>query len=245
MAEYVAPGRGISFRETPVAYLNRSSGRYAGYTGLRDTHLSFEHTELFTRNLGETTDVVSKGRCAPETRGADLTLRPRALRSPFELCAAQPYELPSISYITSAGCLAREAAGGAIESTRSLSRGYWLAARRSMRSDLPAARFFTESGVRQFDLKLTHRLPRAGLTTGGRWSSSPGKGREVVPVVRDSPRAEPRMLDCSLAQGASQRRPEDGLSVRGVRGSLAKAGLSDGVRHRVRARSDARAGFDY
>lgn len=54
------------FRETCALY---------GYGELRTP--TFEHTELFTRNLGETTDVVSKEMYTFESRsGRSLTLRP-------------------------------------------------------------------------------------------------------------------------------------------------------------------------
>ena len=81
MAEYVAPRgtRDILPSETPkwqyVEEKFREACALYGYKELRTP--TFEHTELFTRNLGETTDVVSKEMYTFETRGGkSLTLRP-------------------------------------------------------------------------------------------------------------------------------------------------------------------------
>ena len=81
MTEYVAPRgtRDILPDETPkweyVEAKFREICALYGYKEIRTP--TFEHTELFTRNLGETTDVVSKEMYTFETRGGkSLTLRP-------------------------------------------------------------------------------------------------------------------------------------------------------------------------
>lgn len=81
MAEYVAPRgtRDILPSETPKwQYLEdcfRKVCALYGYSELRTP--TFEHTELFARNLGETTDVVSKEMYTFDSRsGKSLTLRP-------------------------------------------------------------------------------------------------------------------------------------------------------------------------
>lgn len=81
MADYAAP-RGtqdILPSETPKWEYVESKFREAcalfGYKELRTP--TFEHTELFTRNLGEATDVVSKEMYTFEDRGGrSITLRP-------------------------------------------------------------------------------------------------------------------------------------------------------------------------
>lgn len=81
MTEYIAP-RGtqdVLPSETPkweyVEAKFRETCALYGYKELRTP--TFEHTELFARNLGETTDVVSKEMYTFETRGGkSLTLRP-------------------------------------------------------------------------------------------------------------------------------------------------------------------------
>ena len=81
MTEYIAPRgtKDVLPSETPRWEYVESKFREAcylyGYRELRTP--TFEHTELFTRNLGETTDVVSKEMYTFETRGGkSLTLRP-------------------------------------------------------------------------------------------------------------------------------------------------------------------------
>ncbi len=81
MPEYAAP-RGTNDllpSESPkwqyVEKIFRDTCALYGYKELRTP--TFEHTELFTRNLGETTDVVSKEMYTFESRsGKSLTLRP-------------------------------------------------------------------------------------------------------------------------------------------------------------------------
>ncbi len=81
MADYTAP-RGTrdvlpseSAKWQFLEEMFRKACALHGYRELRTP--TFEHTELFTRNLGETTDVVSKEMYTFETRGGkSLTLRP-------------------------------------------------------------------------------------------------------------------------------------------------------------------------
>jgi len=81
MPEYVAP-RGTNDvlpSESPkweyVEDKFRKTCRLFGYKELRTP--TFEHTDLFTRNLGETTDVVSKEMYTFQDRGGrSITLRP-------------------------------------------------------------------------------------------------------------------------------------------------------------------------
>src|SRR5450759_613047 len=81
MSEYAAPRgtRDVLPSETPKwRYLEsmfRDTCASYGFEEIRTP--TFEHTELFTRNLGETTDVVAKEMYTFETNGGrKLTLRP-------------------------------------------------------------------------------------------------------------------------------------------------------------------------
>ncbi len=81
MAEYVAPRgtRDVLPSETPKwQYLESQFRETCGLHGFGEIRTpTFEHTELFTRNLGETTDVVSKEMYTFRARGGkSLTLRP-------------------------------------------------------------------------------------------------------------------------------------------------------------------------
>ncbi|MEN6355748.1 MAG: histidine--tRNA ligase [Armatimonadota bacterium] len=81
MTEYVAPRgtRDILPDETPRWQYVESKFRHTcGLYGYREIRTpTFEHTELFTRNLGEATDVVSKEMYTFEDRGGrSITLRP-------------------------------------------------------------------------------------------------------------------------------------------------------------------------
>lgn len=101
MAEYIAPRgtRDILPSETGRwEYVESVFRRQCGLYGFKEIRTpTFEHTELFTRNLGETTDVVSKEMYTFETRGGkSLTLRPEgtapAIRAYVQnnLAATQP-----------------------------------------------------------------------------------------------------------------------------------------------------------
>lgn len=81
MTEYVAPRgtRDILPDETPRwQYVESKFRQTCGLYGYREIRTpTFEHTELFTRNLGEATDVVSKEMYTFEDRGGrSITLRP-------------------------------------------------------------------------------------------------------------------------------------------------------------------------
>ncbi|MCE5315472.1 MAG: histidine--tRNA ligase [Armatimonadota bacterium] len=81
MTEYVAPRgtRDILPDETPRwQYVESKFRENCGLYGYREIRTpTFEHTELFTRNLGEATDVVSKEMYTFEDRGGrSITLRP-------------------------------------------------------------------------------------------------------------------------------------------------------------------------
>ncbi|MCE5324462.1 histidine--tRNA ligase [bacterium] len=81
MTEYVAPRgtRDILPDETPRwQYVESKFRQTCGLYGYREVRTpTFEHTELFTRNLGEATDVVSKEMYTFEDRGGrSITLRP-------------------------------------------------------------------------------------------------------------------------------------------------------------------------
>ncbi|MCE5198045.1 MAG: histidine--tRNA ligase [Armatimonadota bacterium] len=81
MTDYIAPRgtRDILPDETPRwQYVEQKFRETCGLFDYREIRTpTFEHTELFTRNLGETTDVVSKEMYTFETRGnKSLTLRP-------------------------------------------------------------------------------------------------------------------------------------------------------------------------
>ncbi len=81
MPEYVAPRgtRDILPEETPRwQYVEERFREVCRLHAIKEIRTpTFEHTELFTRSLGETTDVVSKEMYTFETRGnKSLTLRP-------------------------------------------------------------------------------------------------------------------------------------------------------------------------
>lgn len=121
---------------------------------------TFEHTELFTRNLGETTDVVSKEMYTFETRGGkSLTLRPEgtapAIRAYVERNLGAALPVSKIYYIGRLFRYERPQAGRYREHTQ-------LGAEAIGSIDPAidaevislAATFFTSVGVRQFQLKL-------------------------------------------------------------------------------------------
>ncbi len=164
MAEYAAPRgtRDVLPSETPRwQYLEsqfRDICRLYGFGEIRTP--TFEHTELFTRNLGETTDVVSKEMYSFETRGGkSLTLRPEGTAPVIrayvqhKLGAAVP--VVKLYYIARAFRYERPQAGRYREHTQ-----LGVEAIGSIDPAIDAevislaARFFKSVGVANFELKL-------------------------------------------------------------------------------------------
>jgi len=164
MAEYVAPRgtRDVLPEETPKwQYLEskfRESCNLYGYGEIRTP--TFEYTELFTRNLGETTDVVSKEMYTFETKGGrSLTLRPEgtapAIRAYVQHSLGASLPVAKLYYIGRAFRYERPQAGRYREHTQ-----LGVEAIGSIDPALDAevvslaARFFTTVGVKGFELKL-------------------------------------------------------------------------------------------
>jgi histidyl-tRNA synthetase len=164
MAEYVAPRgtRDILPEETPKwQYLEtkfRESCNLYGYGEIRTP--TFEYTELFTRNLGETTDVVSKEMYTFDTKGSrSLTLRPEGtaptIRAYVQHSLGATLPVAKLYYIGRAFRYERPQAGRYREHTQ-----LGVEAIGSIDPALDgevislAARFFTSVGVKEFQLKL-------------------------------------------------------------------------------------------
>lgn len=164
MAEYAAPRgtRDVLPSETPKwQYLEsrfRETCALYGFGEIRTP--TFEHTELFTRNLGETTDVVAKEMYTFDTKGSkSLTLRPEgtapAVRAYVQHNLGANLPVNKVYYIGRIFRYERPQAGRYREHTQ-----LGVEAFGSLDPALDAevisfaARFFTEVGVSQFDLRL-------------------------------------------------------------------------------------------
>ncbi len=164
MAEYIAPRgtRDVLPEETPKwQYLEakfREACNLYGYGEIRTP--TFEYTELFTRNLGETTDVVSKEMYTFETKGSrSLTLRPEGtaptIRAYVQNNLGASVPVAKLYYIARAFRYERPQAGRYREHTQ-----LGIEAIGSMDPALDAevislaAKFFTSVGVKVFQLKL-------------------------------------------------------------------------------------------
>lgn len=164
MAEYVAPRgtRDVLPEETPKWQYLESKFREAcnlyGYGEIRTP--TFEYTELFTRNLGETTDVVSKEMYTFDTKGSrSLTLRPEGtaptIRAYVQHNLGATLPVAKLCYIARAFRYERPQAGRYREHTQ-----LGVEAIGSIDPALDAevislaARFFTSVGVKSFQLKL-------------------------------------------------------------------------------------------
>ncbi|MCX8053836.1 MAG: histidine--tRNA ligase [Armatimonadetes bacterium] len=137
------------FRETCALY---------GYRELRTP--TFEHTELFTRNLGETTDVVSKEMYTFNDRGGrSITLRPEgtapAIRAYVQHNLGASLPLVKVYYIGRIFRYERPQAGRYREHTQ-----LGVEAVGSMDPALDAevislaARFYRSVGLDEFELRL-------------------------------------------------------------------------------------------
>ncbi len=164
MAEYIAPRgtRDVLPTETPKwqsleSTFRETCGLY-GFGEIRTP--TFEHTELFTRNLGETTDVVSKEMYTFETRGGkSLTLRPEGtaptIRAYVQHNLGASVPVAKLYYIARAFRYERPQAGRYREHTQ-----LGVEAIGSIDPALDAevislaARFFTSVGVAKFELKV-------------------------------------------------------------------------------------------
>jgi len=164
MTEYAAPRgtRDVLPSETPRwQYLEsrfRDICRLYGFGEIRTP--TFEHTELFTRNLGETTDVVSKEMYTFETKGGkSLTLRPEGtaptVRAYVQHNLGASLPVNKVYYIARIFRYERPQAGRYREHTQ-LGVEAFGSIDPALDAEVIAfaARFFSEVGVKDFELKL-------------------------------------------------------------------------------------------
>lgn len=164
MAEYIAPRgtRDILPSETPKwQYIeDRFKQACALYDYYELRTPTFEHTELFSRNLGETTDVVSKEMYTFESRsGKSLTLRPEgtapAIRAYVQHNLGANLPVNKIYYIGRIFRYERPQAGRYREHTQ-----LGVEAVGSLDPALDAevislaARFFKSVGIAEFEMRL-------------------------------------------------------------------------------------------
>ena len=164
MADYTAP-RGTrdvlpseSAKWQFLEDMFRKACALHGYRELRTP--TFEHTELFTRNLGETTDVVSKEMYTFETRGGkSLTLRPEgtapAIRAFVEHGLAGALPVTKLYYVARLFRYERPQAGRYREHTQ-LGVEALGATDPAIDAEVIslAATFFASVGVKNAELKL-------------------------------------------------------------------------------------------
>lgn len=164
MAEYAAPRgtRDVLPSESPKwRYLEstfRDTCALYGFEEIRTP--TFEHTELFARNLGETTDVVAKEMYTFETKGGkSLTLRPEgtapAVRAYVQHNLGANLPVNKVYYIGRIFRYERPQAGRYREHTQ-LGVEAFGSADPAIDAEVIsfAARFFTNVGVSAFALKL-------------------------------------------------------------------------------------------
>jgi len=164
MPEYIAPRgtRDILPGETAkweyVEDKFRQTCALYDYRELRTP--TFEHTELFTRNLGETTDVVSKEMYTFETRGGkSLTLRPEgtapAVRAYVQNNLGAALPTTKCYYIGRIFRYERPQAGRYREHTQ-LGIEAFGSAEPAMDAEIIslAVGFFQSIGIKDFELKL-------------------------------------------------------------------------------------------
>ena len=116
----LAPPRGtqdlLSDRADAMLGLYEAAHRTAELFGFRYVETpTFEHTELFTRTSGDTSDVVTKEMYTFEDKGGrSLTLRPESTASVVRayLTHAQDLPNPFKAYYVGVGVPARTAASG-------------------------------------------------------------------------------------------------------------------------------------
>ena len=258
MPEYTAPRgtRDILPGETAKwQYLEEKFREICALCGFKEIRTpTFEHTELFTRNLGETTDVVSKEMYTFHTKGSkSVTLRPEgtapAIRAYVQHNLGANLPVNKLYYIARLFRYERPQAGRFREHTQ---LGIEAVGSSDPAIDAEviglAARFIESVGVSQFELKLNsigcpNCRPdyRRALVEFAREQS-----RRPVPVLRRPLRAEPATyagLQGPRMQQAARRRAENGgLSVRGLRGALREgARIREAAGNRVCAGSDSRA----
>ncbi|MDH7602454.1 MAG: histidine--tRNA ligase, partial [Armatimonadota bacterium] len=132
--------------------------RIYGYQELRTP--TFEHTELFTRNLGETTDVVSKEMYTFEDRGGrSITLKPEgtapAIRAYVEHNLGAGWPVAKLYYVTRVFRYERPQAGRYREHTQ-LGVEAIGSADPALDAEVIslAARFYESIGIRDFELKI-------------------------------------------------------------------------------------------
>ena len=164
MTEYAAPRgtRDILPDETPKwEYLEKKFRQTCALYGYRELRTpTFEHTELFTRSLGETTDVVSKEMYTFESRGGkSLTLRPEgtapAIRAYVQHNLAANLPVTKLYYIGRLFRYERPQAGRYREHTQ---LGIEAVGSCDPAIDAEiialAVQFYNSIGLTQFDLKL-------------------------------------------------------------------------------------------
>lgn len=164
MPEYTAPRgtRDILPSETPAwQYLEAKFREICGLCGFSEIRTpTFEHTELFTRNLGETTDVVSKEMYTFDTKGSkSLTLRPEgtapAIRAYVQHNLGAMLPVNKLYYIARLFRYERPQAGRYREHTQ---LGIEAVGSKDPAIDAEvialAAKFVESVGVKQYELKL-------------------------------------------------------------------------------------------
>lgn len=164
MSEYAAPRgtRDVLPSETPKwQYLEHKFREMCALYGFGEIRTpTFEQTELFARNLGETTDVVSKEMYTFETRGGkSLTLRPEgtapAIRAYVQHNLGAILPVARLFYVARLFRSERPQAGRYREHTQ-LGVEAVGAVDPALDAEVIslAARFFASVGVGQFTLKL-------------------------------------------------------------------------------------------
>lgn len=178
-----------------------------GYQEIRTP--TFEYTELFTRNLGETTDVVSKEMYTFEDRGGrSITLRPEgtapAIRAYVEHNLGATMPVAKMYYIARVFRYERPQAGRYREHTQ-----LGVEAIGSMDPALDAevislaARFYENIGLRDFELHLNsigcpncRPAYREALVNFAR-----SRTEELCPTCRSRLELNPmRMFDCKVPE---------------------------------------------
>ena len=220
MAEYSVPrgSRDLLPSETPTwQYLEsvfRDACALYGFEEIRTP--TFEHTELFTRNLGETTDVVSKEMYTFKTKGdRELTLRPEGTAPTVRayvqhnLGAAMPVN--KLYYIARIFRYERPQAGRYREHTQ-LGVEAFGSEDPALDAEVIsfAARFFDKVGITNYALKLN---------TIGCPNCRPNHRKALVEYVGD------RLQDlCATCQDRFERNPLRMLDCKDERCKTALAG---------------------
>ncbi|MBR4749364.1 MAG: histidine--tRNA ligase [Abditibacteriota bacterium] len=209
MPEYKAPRGTMDVLPTEsckwqyIEGVFRETCRRCGFSEIRTP--TFEHTELFTRNLGETTDVVTKEMYSFESRsGRSLTLRPEgtapSMRAFVEHNLQSVLPFAKMYYIARLFRYERPQAGRYREHTQ---LGVECVGQESPRADAEvislAAGFLRAVGVSEYVLKLNSiGCPECRPRYREALTAYAGERLdELCPVCRGRYERNPlRMLDC-------------------------------------------------